>query len=289
MVPLILAPMHDINSEIFMRLCKKCGADELYSPMINSKTYLHNPVDFSWKGRGKFIFQLISNNALEAKECCQSIKGCDFIDLNAGCPSKDAIKSKLGAYLLKDLDTFKAVLKTMVKYSNVSVSAKIRLGWKGADDSLKIAKIAESCGAERLAIHARRYADSYSVKADWKAIAKIKNELKIPIIANGDIDSKNSAIECARITGADALMIGRAAMRNPLIFSEIKSLNAPSKKDLLNDFAKLYKKYGNDEFANFRKNCVLMCSGFNGASKFRDKLSIAKDFESIKSIFSLIE
>jgi tRNA-dihydrouridine synthase B len=289
MIPLILAPMHDINSEIFMRLCKKYGADEMYSPMVNSKSYLYNPADFSWKGRGRFAFQLISNNALEAKECCQKIRGCDFIDLNAGCPSNDAIKAKSGAYLLNDLDNFKKILKTMVKYSAIPVSAKIRMGWRISDDSLKIAKIAQDCGAERLAVHARRYADGYSIKADWEAIARIKTVLKIPIIANGDIDSNNSAVECARITGADALMIGRAAMRNPSIFNEIKGEDAISKKILLMDFAKLFKKYGKGEFANFRKNCVLMCSGFKGASKFRDKFSDAKDFESVESIISLIE
>ncbi len=288
MIPLILAPMHDINSEIFMRLCKKYGADELYSPMVNAKTYLHNPIDFSWKGRGKFTFQLISNNVVDLKECCQKIRDCDFIDLNAGCPSKDAIKAKSGAYLLNDLNNFKTILKTMVKYSNIPISAKMRLGWR-MDDSLKIAKIAENCGAERLAVHARRYADGYSIKADWEAIARIKKSLKIPIIANGDIDSKESAIECERITGADALMIGRAAMRNPSIFNEIKGENVLSKKILLMDFANLFKKYGKGEFASFRKNCVLMCQGFRGAPKFRDKLSDAKDFENIESIISLIE
>ena len=109
----------------------------------------------------------------------------------------------------------------MVKYSNAPVSAKIRLGWK-TNESLKIARIAQDCGVERLAIHARKCSDNYSVRADWESIARIKKELKIPIIANGDIDSLKSATECAKITSADALMIGRAAMKNPSIFNEIK-------------------------------------------------------------------
>ncbi|MDD5054163.1 MAG: tRNA-dihydrouridine synthase family protein [Candidatus Nanoarchaeia archaeon] len=292
MKELFLAPMHKIGILSFRELCRKCEADTAYTPMISTKAYLYNPDNFKWTK--KEAVQLIGNEPEEFKECAKKIRDCEYLDLNAGCPSNDAVSIGAGAALLKNPDKLSAIIKAMAKYSNVPVSVKIRLGWK-KDESLKIAKLAEKSGAERIAVHARKFIDNYSVKADWNAIKKIKKELKMPVIANGDIDSAISAKECLKITGADGLMIARKAMTNPLIFKEIKHYEKAGeilrfeKKDkakLINDFIKLYKKHEKYNFSELRTQAVLMCNGFKDSAKMRNGLSKCLNEKELTNLFN---
>ncbi|MDD4353854.1 MAG: tRNA-dihydrouridine synthase family protein [Candidatus Nanoarchaeia archaeon] len=298
MIQLYLAPMHEINCLSFRLLCKKYEADVLYTPMINVKAYLNNPENFKWLGKEKpLVVQLIGSDSSDFKECVKLIKNCDYIDLNAGCPSTDNIKNGSGAALIKNLDNFKEIIKTMAKYSNIPVSVKIRLGWR-KDESLKIARIAEECGAERLAVHARLFGSNYSIPANWDAIKKIKSAIKIPVIANGDIDSFDKVKECQKITNADGLMIGREAMRNPFVFKDIK--NGFKNKEIINhskedriklilEFIRLYKKneiYSNAELKN---HCIWLSNGFNGAAAMRNNLGKCKDEKEIISIIKEIK
>jgi len=295
MVELILAPMHDVNCLSYRLLCKKCGADIVYTPMINTTSFLNNPDNYKWISKEKpLVVQLIGNNALEFKECAGKIKKCDYIDLNAGCPSTDNTKNGSGAALLKDLDNFKEIIKTLVKYSNVPISVKIRLGWK-KDESVKIAKLAQECGASRIAVHARLFGNNYSIKADWNAIKKVKESVNIPVIANGDINSPLNAEKCLKLTNADSLMIGREAMKNPFIFNDIKNYFKTGKIvehskinriNLILDFIKIYKKnevYNNAELKN---HCIWLCNGFSGAASVRNKLGKCKDEKEILKEFN---
>ncbi|MFA5303769.1 MAG: tRNA-dihydrouridine synthase family protein [Candidatus Nanoarchaeia archaeon] len=287
---LFLAPMHEINCLSFRLLCKNNGADVLYTPMINTKSYINNPDNYKWiKKEAPLVVQLIGNNALDFKECVKQMKNCSYIDLNAGCPSTDNIKNGSGAALLNNLDNFKEIIKTMVKYSQVPISVKIRLGWK-TDESVKIAKLAENAGVSRIAVHARLFGNNYSTPADWRAIKKIKSSVSIPIIANGDINSPIKAKECLESSKADGLMIAREAMRNPFIFSDIKDyfktgkINAHSKADrieLIIEFIKLYKKHEVYNNAELKNHCIWLCNGFSGAASIRNKLGKCKNEKEI--------
>ncbi|MFA5333789.1 MAG: tRNA-dihydrouridine synthase family protein [Candidatus Nanoarchaeia archaeon] len=290
MVELYLAPMHEINCLSFRLLCKTHGADVLYTPMINTKSYINNPDNYKWiKKEAPLVVQLIGNNALDFKECVKQISNCNYIDLNAGCPSTDNIKNGSGAALLKDLDKFKAIIKAMVKYSDIPISVKIRLGWK-TDESIKIAKLAEDAGVSRIAVHARLFGSNYSTPADWRAIKKIKEAVKIPIIANGDINSPSKAKECLEFTNADGLMIGREAMRNPFIFNDIKTyfktgkINTHLKADrikLIVEFIKLYKKHEDYNNAELKNHCIWLCNGFSKAASIRNELGKCKNEKEI--------
>jgi len=296
MAELFLAPMHEINCLSFRMLCRNHGADVVYTPMINTKAYLNNPESFKWLKKEKpLAVQLIGNNASDFRECCQKIKDCDYIDLNAGCPSFDNTKNNMGAALLKNLNSFGEIIKAMAKHSSVPVSVKIRLGWK-KDESVKIAKIAESCGASRIAVHARLFGNNYSVPADWNAIKNVKEAVKIPVIANGDITSPIKASECLKITNADGLMIGREAMRNPFIFNDIKNyfknkkLAEHSKEErikLMLEFIKLYKKNESYNNAELKNHCIWLCQGFSGAASIRNNLGKCSDEKEIKSLIRL--
>jgi nifR3 family TIM-barrel protein len=290
MVELYLAPLHEINCLSFRLLCKNNGADILYTPMINTKSYINNPNNYKWiKKETPLIVQLIGNNADEFKECVKNIHNCSFIDLNAGCPSIDNTKNGSGAGLLNDLDNFKKIIKTMVKYSNIPISVKIRLGWK-KDESLKIAKLVENSGASQIAVHARIFGNNYSTPANWQAIKKIKENIKIPVIANGDINSSIKAKECLELTNSDGLMIGREAIKSPFIFDDIKTffktkeLNTHSKKDkikLILDFIKLYEKYETYNNAELKNHCIWLCNGFRGSASIRNKLGKCKNEKEI--------
>jgi tRNA-dihydrouridine synthase len=182
----------------------------------------------------------------------------------------------------------------MVKYSNIPISVKIRLGWK-KDESIKIAKIAEKSGASRIAVHGRIFGNNYSTPANWQAIKKIKKAIKIPIIANGDISSPLKAKECLEVTKADGLMIGREAMKNPFIFNDIKTyfktekITTHSKADkikLIFEFIKLYKKYENYNNAELKNHCIWLCNGFSGSAIIRNKLGKCKDEKEIINQFN---
>lgn len=293
MVELYLAPLHEINCLSFRLLCKNNGADVLYTPMINTKSYLNNPDNYKWiRKEAPLAVQLIGNDSNDFKECVKKIKNCDFIDLNAGCPSLDNTKNGSGAALLRDLDNFEKIIKTMVKYSKVPISVKIRLGWK-KDESIKIAKIVENAGADRLAVHGRIFGNNYSTPANWQAIKKIKETIKIPVIANGDINSPIKAKECLELTKTEGLMIGREAMKNPFIFNDIKTffkteeLPTHSKNDkikLILDFIKLYKEYENYNNAELKNHCIWLCNGFSGAAIIRNNLGKCKNEKEIKSL-----
>jgi tRNA-dihydrouridine synthase B len=294
MVELYLAPLHEINCLSFRLLCKNNGANTVYTPMINTKSYLNNPNNYKWiKKEAPVIVQLIGNNPLDFKECVKKIKNCDFIDLNSGCPSMDNTKNGSGAALLRDLNNFEKIIKSMVKYSNIPISVKIRLGWK-KDESIKIAKIVESAGASQIAVHGRIFGNNYSTPANWQAIKKIKKNVKIPVIANGDINSTLKAKECLELTECDGLMIGREAIKNPFVFNDIKTyfktgeILTHSKNDKINlilNFIKLYKKYENYNNAELKNHCIWLCKGFEGAASIRNNLGKCKDEKEIKKIF----
>jgi tRNA-dihydrouridine synthase B len=287
---LFLAPMHDVNCLSFRLLCRKYGADSAYTPMINAKSYINNPDNFRWLEKEKpLVVQLIGNNAIDFKECVQQIRNCEFIDLNAGCPSSDNTKNGMGAALLNNLDNFKSIIKAMSKFSNAPISVKIRLGWK-KDESVKIAKLAENSGASRIAVHARLFGSNYSMPANWNAIKKIKENINIPVIANGDICSPIKAKECLELAKADGLMIGREAMRNPFIFSDIKNyfgngkIIEHSKEErikLILDFIKIYEKNENYNNAELKNHCIWLCNGFRGAAMIRNGLGKCKNEKEI--------
>ena len=231
-IPLILAPMEGITDTVFRRICLMEGADAGISEFISSEAIIRNvekslrKMDAAKKDELRWI-QIFGNNpesvaqaARVAEEC-----GANIIDLNFGCPAKKVVSKGNGAALLRNLPLMQEIATEAVKAVNIPVTAKTRLGWDA--NSIVINEAAsrlQDAGIKALTIHGRTRAQQYGGNANWDYIAEVKNMLSMPVIANGDINSPESAIKALQITNADGLMIGRAAIGNPWIFRQIRAV-----------------------------------------------------------------
>lgn len=230
--PVFLAPMEDVTDPAFRLLCKRFGADMVYSEFISSDALIRSiksterkleiydqerPVAIQLYGRDV-------ESITEAAKIAETAKP-DIIDLNFGCPVKKVAGKGGGAGLLKDIPKMMKIINSVAKNVSIPVTVKTRLGWD--NNSKIITTIAEQIqdnGAQALTIHGRTRAQMYTGDADWTLIGEVKNNprIKIPIIGNGDITTPERAKECFDKYGVDAIMIGRGSIGQPWIFEEIK-------------------------------------------------------------------
>ncbi len=230
--PLLLAPMEDVSDPPFRALCKKHGADLMYTEFISSEGLIRDAI----KSRKKLdIFDYekpigiqIFGGDEEAMAMSARIVDAtqpDLLDINFGCPVKKVVCKGAGAGVLKDVDLMVRLTEACIRSTKLPVTVKTRLGW---DDSMinimEVAERLQDIGVEALSIHGRTRAQMYKGEADWTRIAEVKNNprIKIPIFGNGDIDSPEKALEYRNKYGVDGIMVGRAAIGYPWIFNEIK-------------------------------------------------------------------
>lgn len=230
--PLFLAPMEDVTYKSFRWMCKKFGADVMYTEFISSEALVRN-VEKAKQKMHLFDFdrpvaiQIYGHkidSMVEAAKVAEEFNP-DFIDINYGCPMKKIVRHGAGAALLKDLPKMQKMTNAIVKAVNVPVTAKTRLGWSQNDQPiLEVAERLQDAGIQALAIHGRTREQLYNGQADWSLIGEVKNhpKINIPIIGNGDINSGEKAKKLLDATGVDALMIGRGAIGRPWLFKEVK-------------------------------------------------------------------
>lgn len=227
--PLVLAPMAGVTDRPFRQLCRAQGAALAVSEMVTSDTRL-------WKSR-KSQTRLNHQGEVEprsvqiaggdpemmAEAARMNVeRGAQIIDINMGCPAKKVCKKAAGSALLQNESLVKDILNAVVDAVDVPVTLKIRTGWnRDNKNGVSIAKMAEDAGISSLAVHGRTRADAYKGAAEYDTIARIVEAVSIPVLANGDIDSPQKAKEVLEHTGANAVMIGRAAQGRPWIFREI--------------------------------------------------------------------
>jgi len=230
--PLLLAPMEDVSDPPFRAVCKKHGADLMYTEFISSEGLIRDAM----KSRQKLdIFEeerpvgiQIFGGDEEAMAISASIVDTvnpDLLDINFGCPVKKVVCKGAGAAVLKDIDLMVRLTNAVIKSCNVPVTVKTRLGWDF--DSINIIEVAErlqDIGVQALSIHGRTRSQLYKGEADWSWIAKVKDHprINIPIFGNGDIDTPQKALEYKNKYGVDGIMIGRAAIGYPWFFREVK-------------------------------------------------------------------
>ncbi len=230
--PLLLAPMEDVSDPPFRKLCKQHGADMVYTEFISADGLVHDAKQTFQKleifdyerpvGIQYFGGQL--ENMIQAAEIIEAKKP-DVIDINFGCPVAKVACRMAGAGLLRDVPHMVKLTEAVVKSTKFPVTVKTRLGW---DDStiniLEVAERLQDVGIQALSIHARTRAQMYKGEADWRWIAKVKNNprMHIPIFGNGDVDSPHKAEEYRNRFGPDGIMIGRASIGYPWVFREIK-------------------------------------------------------------------
>jgi tRNA-dihydrouridine synthase B len=230
--PVFAAPMEDVSEPSFRFMCKKHGADMLYTEFASCDALVRNvnkttrklityeyerPVAVQIFGRDPQAMADAARIAEESKP--------DIIDINFGCPVKKVAGKGSGAGLLRNLPLMKEIAEAVVQAVKVPVTAKTRLGWDDHDKPIVlVAEMLQDCGIQALTIHGRTRAQMYTGEADWTLIGDVKNNqrMTIPIIGNGDIDSPEKAKMMFEQFGVDAIMIGRASIGNPWIFRDVK-------------------------------------------------------------------
>jgi tRNA-dihydrouridine synthase B len=292
--PILLAPMVDVTDLPYRLVCRKAGAQLCYTEMlyVDAIIYENNKTQKLMQTNNQdspLGIQITGNKLEHFEKAIPYLKKYDFVDLNCGCPSEKLIKSQAGSFLLNNPGLISKIIKILKKH-NLIVTAKIRLGFE-KNNVLEIAKEIERAGADAITIHPRLATHRYNVKADWNEIKKLKQAIKIPIIANGDILSLNDAISIIKQTDCDGIMIARGAIGNPFLFKQINHYFKTGKKLDLDinhniNYLKLYlslcKKYKFEDLSRIKRISCKFIHDFRGASEMRNKIMQLKDVKDLE-------
>ena len=293
----ILAPLAGYTDLPFRSVVKKFGADLTVSEMISSNALSHGSqktLHMLEKNENEdpYSVQIAGSEARVIKEAVEVLNeqsGIDIIDLNCGCPVPKIVGHGSGSSLLLNLPLMGEIIRTIKDSSNKSMtSVKIRLGYE-KKNHIDIAKMVEDSGADFLAVHGRTRAGKFKAEVDYDAIREIKEALKIPVIANGDIDSYEKAQWVLQHTGADGVMIGRGAVGAPWIFHQLKTGSADIDRLLKHEiimehFDKMIDFYGPRGVSMFRKHTHTYSKGYQGASVLRDKVNRIDDVAQYRDV-----
>jgi tRNA-dihydrouridine synthase B len=299
---LFAAPMAGVTDRPFRQLCKRLGAGYAVSEMVTSRKDLWNSLKTSRRANHDGEVAPISvqiagtDAAMMAEAAAYNIeRGAQIIDINMGCPAKKVCNKWAGSALMQDEPLALAIIEAVVAACaphNVPVTLKMRTGWCDAErNAVRIARAAESAGVAMVAVHGRTREQGYKGQAEYATVAAVKAALRIPVVANGDIDSPQKARDVLAATGADAIMIGRAAQGRPWIFREIahflatgELLAAPSTQQAkawllehLDDHYGLYGEYAGVRTA--RKHIGWAVRALPGGEVFRAQMNLLESCE----------
>ena len=287
--PVVVAPMAGVSDQPFRQLCLRMGAGMAVSEMMSA-----NPETWGTDKSLKRMY-LADEPGIRAVQIVGSepdwmadaarrsvSEGAQIIDINMGCPAKKINRRLAGSALLQDPALVREILQTVVAAVDVPVTLKIRTGWDTEHrNGVEIAEIAESCGVQALTVHGRTRACLFNGQAEYDTIRAIKQHISIPVVANGDIDTPQKALAVLEYTGADAIMIGRAAQGQPWLFNRIRhflthgsDLPSPEwdevKAIVLEHVAALHQFYGEAKGVRFaRKHVAWYLEKYESAKHFR--------------------
>jgi tRNA-dihydrouridine synthase B len=286
---LVLAPMAGVTDRPFRQLCRRFGAGLAVSEMVSSDASLWGTRKsvrrLDHRGEpGPISVQIVGADPGQMAEAARANvgHGAQIIDINMGCPAKKVCRLAAGSALLRDEVLVGRILEAVVAAVEVPVTLKIRTGWSPERrNGVRIARLAEDIGIQALAVHGRTRACGYTGQAEYETIRAVKDEVRIPVIANGDIDSPQKARQVLESTGADGLMIGRAAQGRPWIFAQVQHYlrsgeilpdppPAQIRELLLEHLEKLYRFYGEEHGVKVaRKHIGWYCRARPGSAAFR--------------------
>lgn len=304
---LVLAPMSGYTESPFRRLIRDLEPSTiLVSELVSAEALRRGSeksfrmIEFVPEEKNYYCVQLFGSETqafIDAAKIVENI-GADGIDLNLGCPSPKVVGSGHGSALLKDPCATARMMESLVKSTDLPVSVKMRLGFYDAKNLIQTCKDFESAGIVSIAIHGRTTKQKYTGQADWDPIYEVKNNLSIPVLGNGDITS--SAIAVKKLKNLDGILIGRAAMRNPWIFTQCRAAfdekpippkpNLATQLEFFRKHADMATEFKNETWAmiELRKHFSHFIRGVRGAAIFRDKLIRVSTREEMEIIFSEI-
>ena len=308
---IVFAPMAGVSNISYREIIKEMGAGLIYSEMISTLGITYNSkktidlINFNEKERPISI-QIFGHDLESFKTAAKYIEENfhpDIIDINMGCPvPKVAIKSQAGSALLKDPEKIYDIVKTVVENTNTPITVKIRSGWDEKNiNAVEVAKKIEKAGASAIAIHARTRSQGYSGSADWEIIKKVKANVSIPVIGNGDIKTIYDAKKMLEETNCDAIMIGRATLGNPWFIKECVEyiennniIEKPHNKEKIEMILKHYnllKKFSNEKQAllEIRSHALWYLKGIPNTKDIKNKLVTTKTEEEFLNIIKNIE
>ena len=288
---LILAPMAGVTNRPFRMICKENGAGMVCTEMASARAMYHNDLKtkrlLNTEGEKRPIsMQIFGSDEESMAYAARYVSDiADIIDINMGCPAPKVVKNGDGSKLLLDLEKAEKILNCVIQNAKVPVTLKIRKGWdKENIVAVEIAKIAEKCGVSAITVHGRTRSEFYTGKADLDIIKKVKENVKIPVIGNGDVIDGKSAKRMFEYTGVDGIMIGRGSFGNPWIFKQIiyylqtgEEIEEPSKEEKL----KVMKEHielaveekGEIAVKELRKHIAWYTKNLKNSSEFRASIN----------------
>ena len=288
---ILLAPMAGITNLPFRIMCEKFNPGLVCTEMVSSKGLFYDDKKteelLNMKNEKRPVAVQIFGNDMEAMaySAKKISKIADIIDINMGCPAPKVVKNGDGSKLMLDIELSRKIIQAVVENSSVPVTVKIRKGWdKDHINCIEFAKMAEQAGACAITIHGRTRDEFYSGTADWEIIKKLKQEVSIPVIGNGDIKSPQDALKMFEFAGVDGIMIGRAAIGNPWIFMQIQEYlqngkmieisNEKRLKIILEHIELQVEELGeNTGIKEMRKHMTYYLKGLKDASAIRQKIN----------------
>jgi len=302
--PLILGPMAGVTDWAFRTICAELGANITVTEMVSSRALVYKDQKSAAllrKNAGSLCgAQIFGNNPAimaEAAVVALEISGCDFLDINMGCPMPKIANSGDGCGLMRTPELAGEIVAAVVNAVKVPVTVKCRLGWdKASINVLEFTQRMQDNGAAMVTVHGRTRGMLYSGVADWDYITKVKQNLSIPVIANGDIVSGETAVKCLRRTGADGIMIGRASFGDPWIFAEAKAAMAgepvpprPALKDRVDVAVRQFELAREDHGEKIacleaRKHFAWYLRGVSHSSYYKEQISSTTTMEDIYRI-----
>ncbi len=307
--PFFLAPLAGITDSSFRRICKEQGAGLVYSEMVSGKGLYYKDKNTEklleiLEEEKPVAFQIFGSEPEVIGFTAKTLSNREnvLLDINMGCPVPKVVRNGEGSALLKNPDLIYDLIKAAVENSNKPVTAKIRIGWDENNiNAIEVAKAIEAGGASAVAVHGRTREQYYSGKANWDIIRQVKENIKIPVIGNGDIVSGQDAINLMEVTGCDFVMIARGAMGNPWIFRDAfalwSGLEKPEEPTLEEKISVILKHLdyvieSKGEYVavrEMRKHVAWYLKGIRGSADVRRAVNTVKDTTAMKELLQEVK